>query len=105
MIDFGGFINLTEELGGVMVYNKYAFSFQGYKLPIGNVSLQGDASAGLRERAEEPTRGDLDRAERQRVVLHAILAKGLAKETITNPVKFLDFGRGVSRHCQRSMIG
>jgi hypothetical protein len=26
------------------------------------------------------------------------LAKGLAKETITNPAKFLDFVRGVSRH-------
>jgi anionic cell wall polymer biosynthesis LytR-Cps2A-Psr (LCP) family protein len=30
--------------------------------------------------------------------VQAILAKGLAKETITNPAKFLDFVRGVSRH-------
>jgi polyisoprenyl-teichoic acid--peptidoglycan teichoic acid transferase len=42
--------------------------------------------------------GNLDRAERQRVVLRAILAKGLANETITNPFKFVNFVRGVSQH-------
>jgi len=62
------------------------------------VSLQGDeALAYVRERKNLPC-GDIDRAERQRAVLHAILTKGLAKETIANPAKFLDFVRGVSRH-------
>jgi polyisoprenyl-teichoic acid--peptidoglycan teichoic acid transferase len=98
MIDFEGFINLTEELGGVRVYNKHSSASRGYKFPAGNVSLRGNqALAYVRERKRLPC-GDLDRAERQRAVLLAILAKGLAKETITNPAKFLDFVRGVSRH-------
>jgi polyisoprenyl-teichoic acid--peptidoglycan teichoic acid transferase len=98
MIDFEGFINLTEELGGVRVYNKHSSASRGYKFPAGYVSLRGDqALAYVRERYRLPC-GDLDRAERQRTVLQAILAKGLAKETITNPAKFLDFVRGVSRH-------
>ena len=98
VINYGGFINLIKELGSVTVYNKHFSAYQGYKFPVGNVSLRGDeALAYVRERKNLPC-GDIDRTERQRAVLHAILAKGLAKETITNPAKFLDFVRGVSRH-------
>jgi len=98
MIDFEGFINLTEELGGVTLYNKYPSVSQGYKFPVGNVTLRGEeALAYVRERKQLP-HGDIDRAERQRVVLQAILAKGLARETISNPLKFVSFVRGVSRH-------
>jgi LCP family protein required for cell wall assembly len=98
LIDFEGFIQLTEDLGGVRVYNKYASVSGGYNFPVGNVTLQGEeALAYVRERKQLP-HGDLDRAERQRVVLQAILAKGLAKETVTNPFKFVNFARGVARH-------
>lgn len=98
LIDFVGFINLTEELGGVTVYNEYPSNSGGYKFPVGDVNLRGEqALAYVRERKQLP-RGDLDRAERQRAVLQAILAKGLAKETISNPAKFVSFVRGVSRH-------
>src|SRR5215213_1943469 len=98
LIDFEGFINLTEELGGVTVHNKYPSVSQGYKFPVGNMTLRGEeALAYVQERKQLP-HGDLDRAERQRVVLHAILAKGLARETISNPLKFVSFVTGVSRH-------
>src|ERR671910_1307606 len=98
LIDFEGFIDLTEELGGVTVYNKYPSVSQGYDFPVGNVTLRGEeALAYVRERKQLP-HGDIDRAERQRVVLQAILAKGLAKETISNPLKFVSFVRGVSRY-------
>jgi polyisoprenyl-teichoic acid--peptidoglycan teichoic acid transferase len=98
LIDFEGFIKLTEELGGVRVYNKYPSTTGGYRFPVGHVNLQGEqALAYVRERKQLP-HGDLDRAERQRVVLRAILAKGLAKETISNPFKFVNFVRGVSQH-------
>jgi anionic cell wall polymer biosynthesis LytR-Cps2A-Psr (LCP) family protein len=57
------------------------------------ITLRGEeALAYVRERKQLP-HGDLDRAERQRVVLQAILAKGLAKETISNPLKFVSFVR------------
>jgi polyisoprenyl-teichoic acid--peptidoglycan teichoic acid transferase len=98
LIDFEGFIQLTEELGGVKVYNKYGSVSGGYNFPVGNVTLRGEqALAYVRERHQLP-HGDLDRAERQRVVLQAILAKGLAKETVSNPFKFVNFARGVARH-------
>ena len=98
LIDFEGFINLTQELGGVTVYNEYASVSQGYNFPVGNITVSGEeALAYVRERKQLP-HGDLDRAERQRAVLQAIIAKGLAKETISNPLKFVSFLKGVSRH-------
>ncbi len=98
LIDFEGFINLTDELGGVTVYNKHASVSGGYHFPVGNVTLRGkQALAYVRERKQLPN-GDLDRAERQRAVLQAILAKGLAKETISNPLRFVSFVQGVSRY-------
>jgi len=98
LIDFDGFISLTEELGGVTVYNKHSSLSGAYKFPVGNVNIRGEqALAYVRERKQLPN-GDLDRAERQRIVLRAILAKGLAKETISNPFKFVSFVRGVSAH-------
>src|SRR5215213_5053950 len=98
LIDFEGFINLTEQLGGVTVYNKYSSVSQGYKFPVGDITLRGEqALAYVQERKQLP-HGDIDRAERQRAVLQAILANGLAKETISNPLRFVSFVRGVSRH-------
>jgi LCP family protein required for cell wall assembly len=98
LIDFDGFINLTKQLGGVTVYNKYPSVSQGYNFPVGTITVRGEeALAYVQERKQLP-HGDLDRAERQRVVLQAILAKGLAKETISNPLKFVSFVRGVSRY-------
>src|SRR5215213_1753677 len=87
LIDFEGFINLTEELGGVTVYNKYPSVSQGHKFPVGDITLRGEqALAYVQERKQLP-HGDIDRAERQRAVLQAILAKGLAKETISLRLK------------------
>ena len=57
VIDYGGFINMTKELGGVTVYNKHASAYQGYKFPVGDVSLRGDqALAYVRERNNLPMR-------------------------------------------------
>lgn len=98
LIDFDGFTNLTEELGGVTVVNKHASTSRGYHFPAGEITVRGDqALAYVRERYELP-RGDLDRAERQRDVVKAILDKGLSPETVANPVRFNGFVAGVAQH-------
>ena len=97
LINFDGFIQLTEDLGGVTVYNRYPSVSQGYNFPKGYVTIRGaEALAYVRERHQLP-HGDLDRAERQRVVLQAIIAKGLSPETIANPGRFLNFAEQVSQ--------
>ena len=97
-VDLDGFIGLTTELGGVRVYNKHPSVSQGYSFPVGWITVSGkQAEAYVRERKQLP-RGDLDRAERHRAVVQAILAKGLSGDTVKNPRRFLAFTSGVARH-------
>jgi anionic cell wall polymer biosynthesis LytR-Cps2A-Psr (LCP) family protein len=65
---------------------------------VGWITVSGkQAEAYVRERKQLP-RGDLDRAERHRAVVQAILTKGLSGDTVKNPRRFLAFTTGVARH-------
>ena len=101
LIDFEGFVALTEQLGGVTVDNPHPSVSQGYTFPTGRITVSGpEALAYVRERKQLP-RGDLDRAERQRLVAQAVLAKGLSKQTLLNPVAFNALRRGVGEAGER----
>ena len=97
LVDFAGFIDLTEQLGGVTVNNPHPSVSQGYTFPEGQITVSGpEALAYVRERKQLP-RGDLDRAERQRLVVQAVLAKGLSRDNLLNPVAFNRFAGGLAR--------
>lgn len=90
LIDFDGFMNVIDAVGGVSVYNRYASSSDGYDFPQGLVELDGEgALAFVRERYDLPN-GDFDRAERQRDVIQAVLAKLMSRGVLTNPTMFRD---------------
>jgi LCP family protein required for cell wall assembly len=98
LIDFDGFIQLTNDLGGVTVYNKTSFSANGYHYPQGDITIKGEEALWfVRERHQLP-RGDFDRAENQRNVIKAIAQKGLSGGVISNPVTFIKFVTGVAKH-------
>ncbi len=89
-INFDGFVGLTNQLGGVTVNNKHASNVGEYSWPKGEVKVQGDeALAFVRQRYGMPN-GDLDRAERQRAVVKAILQRMLTLDVLANPLKFND---------------
>ena len=91
IIDFNGFIALTDQLGGVTVDNPYASVSQGYDFPVGKVTVRGaQALAYVRERHQLPG-GDLSRAERQRLVVQAMLRKVASPDVLLNPAKFSSF--------------
>lgn len=88
VMDFEGFIDLTNSLGGVSVYNDYAGTWMGYTFPQGQITVKGEqALAFVRERYDLP-HGDLDRAKRQREVITAIMGEVASKDTLTDPKKF-----------------
>jgi len=98
LVNFEGFIDLTTDLGGVTVPNKTAFSSHGYDYPKGKVKIEGKKALWfVRERHSLPG-GDLDRAENQRNVIKAIVAKGLSPAVISDPVKFSSFVGNLSKH-------
>ena len=98
LVNFEGFIDLTQDLGGVTVENKTAFSSHGYDYPRGKVKIEGKKALWfVRERHSLPG-GDLDRAENQRNVIKAIVAKGLSAGVISDPAKFSAFVGNLSKH-------
>jgi LCP family protein required for cell wall assembly len=98
LIDFQGFIRLTEDLHGVTVINKNAFDSHGFHYPTGKITISGDQALWfVRERKQLPG-GDLARAENQRNVIKAIVEKGLSAETISDPATFVTFIGNVAKH-------
>lgn len=87
-IDFEGFIGLTDQLGAVTVSNRVASKFGDYQWSTGPITIQGEeALAYVRQRKELPN-GDLDRAERQRAVVKAMLVKLMNRDLLTDPSRF-----------------
>jgi polyisoprenyl-teichoic acid--peptidoglycan teichoic acid transferase len=98
LIDFEGFIRLTEELHGVTVINKTAFTSHGFTYPKGKITISGEEALWfVRERHALPG-GDLDRAENQRNVIKAIVQKGLSAQVISDPATFLTFISNMAKY-------
>jgi polyisoprenyl-teichoic acid--peptidoglycan teichoic acid transferase len=98
LIDFEGFITLTEDLDGVTVTNKTAFSSHGFDYPKGKITIAGEEALWfVRERKLLPG-GDLDRAENQRNVIKAIVQKGLSVRVISDPTTSINFISKVSKY-------
>ena len=98
LIDFDGFIRLTEDLHGVTVTNKTAFTSHGFDYPKGKITIAGEEALWfVRERHQLPG-GDLDRAENQRNVIKAIVQKGLSAKVISDPATFTTFIGNVAKH-------
>jgi LCP family protein required for cell wall assembly len=98
VVNFDGFISLTDDLGGVTVTNKTAFSSHGYDYPKGKITIKGKQALWfVRERHSLPG-GDLDRAENQRKVIKAIVEKGLSAGVLADPAKFTTFLGNVAKH-------
>jgi polyisoprenyl-teichoic acid--peptidoglycan teichoic acid transferase len=98
LIDFEGFIRLTEDLRGVTVSNKTAFSAHGFDYPEGKITIAGEEALWfVRERKQLPG-GDLDRAENQRNVIKAIVQKGLSVQVLSDPATFINFVGNVAKH-------
>ena len=98
LVDFEGFIRLTDDLGGVSIKNSHAFTSHGFTYPKGEITIKGEQALWfVRERHSLPN-GDLDRAENQRNVIKAIVQKGLSRSVMADPVKYLKFVSGVAQH-------
>ena len=88
IIDFEGFVNVIDTLGGVTVVNREASSSSGIDFPEGEITLDGaSALVYVRER-KGLSDGDFGRATRQRDVIQAVITKLASAGTLTDPVKF-----------------
>lgn len=97
-IGFGGFASVVDSLGGVDICVPFNMNdpLAGINLKKGCQSLDGKNALGfVRARYSDP-RGDIGRAERQRMFLSAIMKKAAAPGTVLLPWQYWGFTHAVA---------
>lgn len=101
VVDFKGFVGVTDALGGVDIDNPIAFTSShrdGHFFPQGVQRLNGEqALAFVRERYAFSD-GDFQRARNQQQFIKAIMGKALTPETLTNPARINDLVGAIAPH-------
>ncbi|MCG2622351.1 LCP family protein [Arthrobacter sp. I2-34] len=90
IIDFAGFKNLTDALGGVEINNPAAFSAVGQDgtyFPQGAQTLDGAQALKFVRERKAFSDGDYQRVKNQQLFVKAVLARFLNADTLTNPAR------------------
>lgn len=92
MVDFEGFKDITNALGGVSVENPNAFSssYDGYLFSQGLIDLNGEQALKFVRERYAFSDGDFSRVGNQQLFIKAVMAKTLSRETLTNPATISD---------------
>lgn len=91
-IDFAGFVDVVDALGGVEVCLPEAIYDDKAHLAMeaGTHEVNGTEALAF-ARTRQSADGDLDRIDRQQQVLAALLDKALSTNTVSDPAKFTSF--------------
>ncbi len=89
-VNFEGFVEIVDALGGIDVNNKFKFTDNGYTFEEGPLHLSGaEALTYVRMRHEDPL-GDYGRQERQKEVVAQIIEQGTSFKSLTNFSEIFD---------------
>ena len=89
VVDFNGFENMTNALGGVEIDNPRAFSVSGTEFAQGPISLNGEEALKF-VRSRDFAGGDYTRVENQQLFMRSMAGEILSRDTLTNPGKLND---------------
>ena len=97
-IDFAGFEDMTDALGGVTVQSTEDFTARGHHFTRGPNHLDGaQALAFVRERYSFAD-ADHTRVRNQQAFLRGVLEQALSRGTLTNPGRLQEFVEATSAH-------
>ena len=91
IVDFDGFKNMTDAVGGVNVYAEEPSSSHGYTFHKGYNQMDGAAALAFVRERKQLSEGDISRGRRQQAFIKALMLKSLSKDVLTNPVKLAQF--------------
>ncbi len=93
VVDFAGFRDMVDALGGVRVYLPSAVNDieHGISLPAGCNVLDGDKSLKYVRVRHIGGGSDIERLQRQQAFLSSVIQKVTSRGTLTNPVKLYSF--------------
>ena len=101
IIDFKGFADLTNDLGGVNVYVAQAFDEKGYgSFHKGYNKMNGDQALGFVRERHQLAEGDIDRGRDQQAWISAVVRKTLTAGTLLNPVKLTETVKDLTKYTE-----
>ncbi|MFC1600356.1 LCP family protein [Patescibacteria group bacterium] len=111
-IDFRGFEDIVESLGGVDIFVDEAINdpyypkegtilYQTFTLPSGQQTLDGETA--LKYARSRKTTSDFDRSKRQQKLLFAIKNKAMKKDVLLNPGKISDLYGAVKSNIETNL--
>ncbi|MEA5143306.1 MAG: LCP family protein [Oscillibacter sp.] len=83
-INFAGFKDIVNALGGVTVRSDYTFAAQGYQFTEGDNAVMGDAALAFVRERHSFAAGDNQRGRDQMAMIEAILKKAMSPAILTN---------------------
>src|SRR5699024_7644664 len=86
VVDFNGFQNMTDALGGVEINNPRSFSVSGTQFAQGPINLNGEEALKF-VRSRDFSDGDYTRVEYQQLFMKSMAGEVLSRDTLTNPGK------------------
>lgn len=89
VIDFEGFKDLTNALGGVTVTNTVAFKAQGFNFPVGDIKLNGEEALAFVRTRKAFADGDYQRVRNQQAYMKGVVKQMISSETLTNPTRLI----------------
>lgn len=99
-LNFSGFEDIVDAIGGVKVYNNHAFSAEGIQFDKGNLVLDGrEALLFARERKSFPD-GDAQRARNQMQLIQVMFNKMISPDIL---MKYTDIMKAVDGCFETSM--
>ncbi|MEV0203324.1 LCP family protein [Nonomuraea sp. NPDC050691] len=92
-VDFSGFKNIVNALGGIEICLKSGVDDKAskLKLPPGKSLLNGEQALGYVRLRKYGDGSDIQRIKRQQIFLSKVVAKATSGELLTNPAKLTSF--------------
>lgn len=101
IIDFKGFADLTDDLGGVDVYVAQPFSEKGYgTFHKGYNKMNGEQALGFVRERHQLAEGDIDRGRDQQAWISAVVKKTLTAGTLLNPIKLTNTVEDLTKYTE-----
>lgn len=89
-VNFQGFADIINDVGGIDVDNKYPFQLDGVTLNAGPQHLNGQQALEYARMRHQDPQGDFGRQERQREVISKVVHKGMSMSTLVNYNQILE---------------
>ncbi len=100
-MNFTGFKDIIDEIGGIDVESDYAFETHGYKFKKGmNKNLNGSAALWFARERESFKKGDVSRSNNQMKVIEAVIEKASTRSILND---YKDILKNISESFQTNM--